>query len=171
MAEPYLAEIRIFGFNFAPRGWAQCDGQLLPINQNQALYSLLGTNFGGDGRTSFGLPELRGRTAIHLGDNGISSIGQRSGQEAVNLTTSQIPSHQHTLRASSNDAISATGANNLLGRSSTPIYHSPANLVDMKASAPPAVTDTGNNQGHNNMQPFQVLNFCIALQGVFPSRN
>ncbi len=166
MSEPFLAEIRMVGFNFAPRGWAFCDGQILPINQNQSLYSLLGTTYGGDGRTSFALPELRGRTPIHMGNG--HSLGQRSGTETQPLTVAQIPRHQHQLRASSDNANENAPADNLLARSTSTIYSSPGNLVAMNSGA---VADTGAGQGHDNMQPYLALNFCIALQGLFPSRN
>ncbi len=170
MAEPYLSEIRIFGFNFAPRNWAQCDGQILPINQNQSLYSLLGTTYGGDGRTSFALPDLRGRAAIHKGTT--ITLGAKSGSESVVLTTDQIPSHDHTLQATNDDSTSPLPPqDNFLARATTPLYHTATNLVALKATDVPAVGKTGGSQGHNNMQPFQALNFCIAISGLFPSRN
>jgi microcystin-dependent protein len=170
MSEPFLAEVRIFGFNFPPRGWASCDGQILPINQNQSLYSLLGTTYGGDGRTSFALPDLRGRAPIHTGDG--RSQGNRGGAEFVALTTSQMPAHNHTLRGSLDGASGLTsspnpGGNVLADSAPNEIYHAPSNLVQL---SPTAVSEVGG-QSHNNMQPYTVLHFCIALQGVFPSRN
>jgi microcystin-dependent protein len=167
MAEPFLAEIKIVGFNFPPRGWAQCDGQMLPINQNQALFSLLGTNFGGDGRTSFGLPDLRGRAPMHEGGN----PGLNGGAENVSLTTSQIPSHDHALRGTTNAAATASPSHALHatpggGRRPVTPYVAGSNVVSMQPTAA-----AGSGQGHNNMQPFLALNFVIALQGVFPSRN
>jgi microcystin-dependent protein len=171
MSEPFLAEIRIFGFNFAPRGWATCDGQILPINQNQALYSLLGTTYGGDGRTTFGLPELRGRVPLHEGSGtGLSNrtLGAGGGIEQVTLTTSQMPSHLHTLQATTNPADSRSPSSKVSATAIDDLYGVPEDLVN---SASGAVAATGGNQAHQNMQPYLVLNFCIALQGLFPSRN
>lgn len=170
MSEPFLSEIRMMGFNFAPRGWAKCDGQLLPINQNQALYSLLGTTYGGDGRTSFGLPGLRGRTPIHVGRavNGAEHrLGQKGGQERHTLTTNEITSHQHALQASTSPATLTSPVGNLLAVNPYRNYTQPGALTALKAN----VTYSGGGQSHENMQPFQVVNFCIALQGLFPSRN
>ena len=171
MSEPFLAEIRIFGFNFPPRGWAACDGQILPINQNQALYSLLGTTYGGDGRTTFALPELRGRVPLHEGsDPGLSSrtLGAGGGTELVTLTTLQMPSHLHTLQATSNPADSRTPATKVPATAVDDLYGVPEDLVN---SAAAAVEENSGGQSHQNMQPYLVLNFCIALQGLFPSRN
>ena len=172
MSEPFLAEVRIVGFNFAPRGWAFCDGQILPINQNQSLYSLLGTTYGGDGRTSFALPDLRGRTPVHVG--GGFSQGQKSGEETHTLAANEMPQHKHTLSATT--ATAATGAagsqpsGKLWATSPIPIYHdySSANAANMASST---VANAGGGQAHDNMQPYIALNFCIALQGLFPSRN
>ena len=170
MSEPFLAEIRIVGFNFAPRGWAFCDGQILPINQNQSLYSLLGTNYGGDGRTSFGLPDLRSRTPIHKSDG--HPLAQNGGAETVTLTSAEMPAHTHSTKANSSegdntspadDNLSATAAGELL-------YRDPES-ASMTALRGGTVTNTGGGQAHDNMQPYQALNFCIALQGLFPSRN
>ena len=166
MSEPFLAEVRIVGFNFAPRGWAQCDGQLLPINQYQSLYSLLGTTYGGDGRTTFGLPELRGRVPIHVGDR--HTQGQKGGVESVSLLTDQIPSHTHTLNALSDDADSNMASGNQLAKATTLVYENPTSLTAMESSA---IANAGGGQAHTNMQPYQTLNFVIALQGLFPSRN
>ena len=166
MSEPFLAEIRIVGFNFAPRGWAFCDGQILPINQNQSLYSLLGTTYGGDGRTSFALPDLRGRTPIHVGSsNGTShSLGQKSGVETHTLAVSEMPGHDHALQATSANGDSAIPAGNLLGAYANG-YRAGTDLTDMVGGT---VANVGG-QSHNNMQPSLALHFCIALQGLFPS--
>ena len=165
MSEPFLAEIRMVGFNFAPRGWAFCDGQILPINQNQSLYSLLGTTFGGDGRTSFALPDLRGRTPIHVGNG--HNQGQKSGVETVTLSTAEIPAHQHVAKASNDNAGVTDPAGNALGRILNG-YASPGPLVQLRTGT---VANAGGGQSHNNMQPYQAVSFCIALRGLFPSRN
>lgn len=170
MSEPYLAEIRIFGFNFAPRGWALCDGQILPINQYQSLYSLLGTTYGGDGRTSFALPDLRGRVPVHEGQGASLSnrgLGEKSGEEAVYLVTQQLPSHSHTLQATSDSAVSRSPSGNALASAEDDVYSRHGDLVSQSAS----ITNAGGGQGHENMQPYLVVNFCIALQGVFPPRD
>lgn len=176
MASPFLAEIVMFGGNFAPRGWAFCDGQLLAISQNQALFSLLGTTYGGDGRTTFGLPDLRGRVPMHEGTGpGLSSrsLGQKGGAEDVTLTVQQMPSHSHTANAvggttagNSNDAISNVWADDLGVSSAT--YHTGTPNGTMNSQA---IGNSGGNQSHTNVQPFQCVNFIIAIQGVFPSRN
>ena len=166
MSEPFLAEIRIVGFNFAPRGWAFCDGQILPINQNQSLYSLLGTTYGGDGRTSFALPDLRSRTPIHRGDG--HTLGQKSGAETVTLTAAEIAAHTHSVKASTAVANQTVPTGRILG--SDDIYRDPeaANVTALRSGT---VTNAGGGQAHDNMQPFLTLDFCIALQGLFPSRN
>lgn len=172
MSEPFLAEIRIVGFNFAPRGWAFCDGQILPINQNQSLYSLLGTTYGGDGRTSFALPDLRGRTPIHFGNgNGLSAytLGQKSGEENHTLAVNEMPQHAHPVSGSLSQADTPLPAGNTLGTSASADLYSPANNIQEMSTS--EVANTGGGQAHNNMQPFLVVNFCIALQGLFPSRN
>ena len=168
MSEPFLAEVKLFGFNFPPRGWAQCDGQILPINQNQALYSLLGTTYGGDGRTSFALPELRGRACMHKGDD--HSLGEKAGEESHTLSISEIPNHTHQLQAYSDPADSNQAPGNRYGQASTTAYRplSGSMIANMNANA---VGNAGSGAPHENMQPFQVVNFCIALQGLFPSRN
>ena len=165
MAEPFLGEIKIVGFTFPPSGWANCDGQLLPIAQNTALFSLLGTFYGGDGRTSFGVPELRGRAARHTSN--FSDLGDRLGQESVTLTQAQMPAHNHLLTGVSGDATSTDPAGQNLARAAEAIYESRSNTT----MAADALGNSGENQPHNNMQPFLALNFCIALQGLFPSRN
>ena len=175
MASPFLAEIVMFGGNFAPRGWAFCSGQLLPISQNQALFSLLGTTYGGDGRTSFGLPDLRGRVPMHAGNGpGLSprQLGQKGGAETVALTAQQLPPHNHAARAvggggNSNDAVNNYWADDL-GVSSATYHTGSTALSNMN---PGAIANTGGGQAHNNVQPFQCVNFIIALVGIFPSRN
>src|ERR671934_2223842 len=167
MAEPFLSEIRIMSFNFAPKGWALCNGQLLPINQNQALFSLLGTTFGGDGQTNFALPDIQGRTPIHVGSG--FTLGERGGEQAHTLSIAEIPKHTHTVNATSVTATTNNPSNTLLTAQSTAanLYASAASgLVAMSASM---VGNTGGSQAHLNMQPFLTLNFCIALQGIFPS--
>ena len=166
MAEPFLSEIRIMSFQFAPKGWALCNGQLMPINQNQALFSLLGTTFGGDGRVNFALPDQRGRTPIHVG--GGHTLGERGGEQAHTLSIAELPTHTHALNASTTTATTNTPANTLVTGQSTAasLYAAAANFQPM---AP--ISNTGGSQAHLNMQPFLVLNFCIALQGIFPSPN
>jgi microcystin-dependent protein len=165
----FLAEIRLFSFGYAPKSWAQCNGQLLPINQNQALFSLLGTTYGGDGQMNFALPDLRGRVPIHF--NGQHVMGERAGEQAHTLTIAELPTHTHVLSASSADGnapVPFGPAGNILARTVNNIYAAPANLVAMNAGS---VTNIGGSQAHLNMQPFLTLSFCIALQGIFPSRN
>ena len=168
MAEPFLSEIRLMSFVFAPKGWALCNGQLLPINQNQALFSLLGTTFGGDGRVNFALPDLRGRTPIHVGSG--HTLGERGGEQAHTLSISELPQHTHFVNASSNSATDGTPSNSLVLAQSTAanLYGSATSL---QAMAPAAVSNVGGSQAHLNMQPFLTLSFCIALQGIFPSPN
>ena len=167
MAEPFLSEIRIMSFVFAPKGWALCNGQLLPINQNQALFSLLGTTFGGDGRVNFALPDLRGRTPIHVGSG--HTLGERGGEQAHTLSIAEIPTHVHVLNATSVAGTAAIPGNNLLATSTNyEAYRAPTNLVAMQ---PASVSNVGGSQAHLNMQPFLTLSFCIALQGIFPSPN
>jgi microcystin-dependent protein len=166
MSDPFIAEIRIFGFNFPPRNWAQCDGQLLLISANPALFSLLGTTYGGDGRTTFGLPDLRGRAALHPGTG--FSWGQRGGEEAVTLAENEMPAHTHAMQASSANATANSVSGNVLARSTTPLYASPGTGVSLSSTA---VGPGGSSQGHPNMMPFRTVNFCIALIGLFPSRS
>lgn len=173
MSEPFLAEVRIVGFNFAPRGWAFCDGQILPISQNQSLYSLLGTTYGGDGRTSFALPDLRGRTPIHVGrSNGgeFHTLGQKSGEETHTLNAAEMPDHDHVLKGDGENADQNNPEGNVLGQALnlyTPASVNPTRVPILSAT----VSNVGGGQAHENMQPYLVVNFCIALQGLFPSRN
>ncbi|MEO8458951.1 MAG: tail fiber protein [Dokdonella sp.] len=170
MAEPFLGEVRIMSFVFPPKGWALCDGQLLPINQNQGLFSLLGTTFGGDGRVNFGLPDLRSRTPIHVGAG--HTLGERGGEQAHTLSIAELPTHAHALMASSSPANasppSAQGGTILADSAPGKAYNSPSSLVAMGAAS---VTNSGGSQAHLNMQPFLTLSFCVALQGIFPSPN
>ncbi len=165
MSEPFLSEIRMVGFGFPPRGWALCDGQLLPINQNQALFSLLGTQFGGNGQTNFALPDMRGRAPLHFG-NGFTQ-GQRGGTETHTLNVTEMPLHSHTMSVSAVDGSTPIPTGNTPG-SSVDAYGAPVALVGLRADA---VTPTGSGLPHPNMQPSFVVNFIIALQGIFPSRN
>lgn len=166
MAEPFLSEVRIMSFVFAPKGWALCNGQLLPINQNQALFSLLGTTFGGDGRVNFALPDLRGRTPIHVG--GGHTLGEKGGEQAHTLSIAEIPTHVHVLQATNTDANRSDSPNNTILGPANNIYGPPVSLASIN---PATVTNVGGSQAHLNMQPFLTLNFCIALQGIFPSPN
>lgn len=168
MSEPFLAEIRMMGFNFPPRGWAFCDGQILPINQNQSLYSLLGTTYGGDGRTSFALPDLRGRVPIHVGSDAGSTFteGQKSGEEMHTLAANEMPQHRHGVDASANDGNNPIPADNTLAGFNNG-FNGGGSLVTLSTE----VTHAGGSQAHNNMQPTMTVNYCIALQGLFPSRN
>ena len=171
MAEPFLSEIRIMSFNFPPKGWAMCDGQLLPINQNQGLFSLLGTTYGGDGRVNFALPDLRGRAQIHMGSG--HTLGERGGEQAHTLSIGEIPTHTHVANAT-NDPHTTSPENyqplpaNALFAVVNNLYVSP--LTNPVALMAGTATNVGGSQAHLNMQPFLVLNFCIALQGIFPSQ-
>lgn len=164
MAEPFLSEIRLMSFGFPPKGWALCNGQLLPINQNQALFALLGTTFGGDGRVNFALPDLRGRVPIHVGSS--HTLGERGGEAAHTLSVAELPQHTHAANAS-NRAIngSASPANNFLGGGNNVYGRTGADT----ALNPGTVQNVGGSQAHTNTQPFLALSFCIALQGIFPS--
>jgi microcystin-dependent protein len=165
MAEPFLAEIRIMSFGFPPKGWALCNGQLLPINQNQALFSLLGTTYGGDGRVNFALPNLQGQVPIHMGSG--HTLGERGGEQAHTLSISELPTHTHAVGASSlANGGTASPSGNVLGGASN-AYHPPTNLTSLD---PTTLVPVGGSQAHLNMQPFLVLNFSIALQGIFPSQ-
>jgi microcystin-dependent protein len=168
MAEPFLAELRIMSFVFPPKGWALANGQLLPINQNQALFSLLGTTFGGDGRVTFGLPNLQGRVPMHMGSG--HTLGEVGGQQAVTLSISQIPTHVHSWNAN-NAAASPTNSPTsslVLSNSTGDQPWGPAS--NLTAMSPATIQNTGGSQAHLNMQPFLTLSFCIALQGIFPSQ-
>jgi microcystin-dependent protein len=165
MAEPFLSEIRLMSFIFAPKGWALCNGQLLPINQNQALFSLLGTTFGGDGRVNFALPDLRARVPIHVGSG--HTLGERGGEQAHTLSISELPTHTHAVRAHTGVGTgSAPGTGTVLSKSPADLYGAPTGLTALHSAT--SVT-TGGSQAHTNMQPFLTLSFCIALQGIFPS--
>jgi microcystin-dependent protein len=175
MAEPFLSEIRIFGGSQAPKGWAYCNGQFLPINQNQALFSLLGTTYGGNGQTTFALPNLRGRVPIHEGSG--HTLGEAAGSSAVTITQQTMPQHVHFLQASTAPTFDpnnpATGTDNPTGAmlgSTAPndLYRGPDGLTP---AAGASVSNVGGSQAHNNMMPYLVLNFCIALIGIFPSPN
>jgi microcystin-dependent protein len=167
MGTPFMSEIKIMSFGFPPRGWATCDGQLLPINQNQALFSLLGTTYGGDGRVNFGLPNLQGRAPMHMGSG--HTLGERGGEQAHTLSISEIPTHVHVANAS--NATGTTGYtdipnSNILGQF-TNGYVPSASLTSL---VPSTLATVGGSQAHLNMQPFLTLSFCIALQGIFPSQ-
>lgn len=168
MSEPFLSEIKIVSFNFPPKGWALCNGQLLPINQNQALFALLGTTYGGNGQTTFALPNLRGQLPIHMGNG--HTLGEKAGSTSVTVTLQQLPTHLHALNATS--VVATTNAASpsvvLATSSATTLYAGPSDLQPMALNA---VTSVGGSQAHNNMMPYLVLNFIIALQGIFPSRN
>jgi microcystin-dependent protein len=166
MAEPFLSEIRIMSFIFAPKGWAMCNGQLLPINQNQALFSLLGTTFGGDGKVTFALPDQRGRTPIHVG--GGHTLGEKGGEQAHTLSIGELPTHTHVANCTGSNATVGDPTNNVLARATNFLYEAPVNLVALNAGS---VTNAGGSQAHLNMEPFLTLTFCIALQGIFPSPN
>jgi len=166
MAEPFLSEIRIMSFVFAPKGWALCNGQLLPINQNQALFSLLGTTFGGDGRVSFALPDLRARTPIHVGSG--HTLGERGGEQAHTLSIAELPTHTHVMNGSGAPAETNVPTTSAYLGIVNNAYGPASNLVSL---SPASVTNAGGSQAHLNMQPFLTLSFCIALQGIFPSPN
>jgi len=167
MADPFISEIRIMSFGFAPQGWALCDGQLLPINQNQALFSLLGTTYGGDGRVNFGLPNLQGRTPIHMGSG--HTLGERGGEQAHTLSIAEIPTHVHTANAANAAGTQAVAAGAFLGSDTVAQpYLLPDN--SLAAMNPATLSNAGGSQPHLNMQPFLTLTFSIALQGIFPSQ-
>jgi microcystin-dependent protein len=181
MSAPFVAEIRMFGFNFAPTGWAQCNGQLLPISQNTALFSLLGTNYGGDGKSTFGLPNLQGNVPLHAGSSagpGLSQyfVGETTGSQTVTLLTTEMAQHSHAFNADKGSATTSSPANNLYMAGNFPgnpggavwAYNTagPSTIVN-----PATITLTGSSQPHNNMMPYLTLNFCIAMQGIFPPRS
>ena len=165
MAEPFLGEIKIISWNFAPKGWAFCNGQLLPINQNQALFSILGTTYGGDGRVNFGLPNLQGRMPIHMG-NGFT-LGERGGETAHTLNISEMPTHNHPVIASSNAGSTQDPSSAFWAKTASAAY----SASPTAALAPQTIGNVGGSQPHENMSPYLVLNFIIALQGIFPSQN
>lgn len=170
MSEPFLGEIRMMSFQFAPKGWALCNGQFLPINQNQALFSLLGTSYGGNGQNNFCLPDLRGRMPVHAGPQ-TGPLGMSGGQEAVTLTSQQLPTHAHTLNTSTALATTASPAANLpgkKGRFGRDLFAAPSATDGL---SPDSVQVAGASQAHSNMQPYLTINFAIALQGIFPSPN
>jgi microcystin-dependent protein len=167
MAEPFLAEIRIMSFTFPPKGWALCNGQLLPINQNQALFSLMGTTYGGDGRVNFGLPDLRGRTPIK--DGAGHTLGERGGETGHTLSIQELPTHTHVVNLSDNPGTPGIGTNNMLSNSGDERRFTSGN-TNFIAMGNPTSGNTGGSQAHQNMQPFLTLSFCVALQGIFPSQ-
>jgi len=166
VSEPFLGEIKIISWNYPPKGWSFCNGQLLPINQNQALFSILGTTYGGDGRQTFGLPNLQGRTPVHVGDGIV--LGELGGETAHTLNISEIPAHNHVPVGSSTQASDTSPAGNLWALDGSKPY---AANSDNTAMNPTSLLPTGGNQPHENMSPYLVLNFIIALQGIFPSQN
>ena len=173
MADPFVAEIRIFPFNFAPTGWASCDGQIMPISQNTALFSLLGTTYGGDGKSTFALPDLQGRAPMHPGQGpGLSlhDLGEEGGSDTVTLLESEIPSHSHVAQASADPAnAQAPNAQVALARSSGGSAYS-TTTSGLAMMATQTLAPTGGSLPHNNLAPYLTLTFCIALQGVFPPR-
>ena len=171
MSEPFLGQISIVGFNFAPRGWAQCNGQLIPIQQNTALFALLGTTYGGNGQTTYALPDLRGRAPMSFGNGaGLTprSLGEATGSESVTLLPTEMPAHTHVVGAQSSRADSGNAAGAQLAAAADAIY---SNASPTSTLAPTSVSASGGNFPHNNMQPFLTLNFIIALEGIFPARN
>jgi microcystin-dependent protein len=162
---PFLSEVKIISWNYAPKGWAFCNGQLLPINQNQALFSLLGTTYGGNGQTNFALPDLRSKTPIHTG--GDFTLGQTGGQEFHTITQSETPAHSHFMSALGDVGNTTAPSGNWLARSATEPYRAFSNPTTLE---PTTLTNAGGSQPHENRQPYLVLNFVIALQGIFPSQ-
>jgi microcystin-dependent protein len=179
MSSPFLSEIKLVSFNFAPKGWALCNGQLLPINQNQALFALLGTTYGGDGRVNFALPNLQGDVPIHMGNS--HTLGEKGGSTSVTIIQSTMPQHNHTLSAHNsapgilNGNIGANTKAFAQGLAIVVGGNQPVNIYGTgtfnQPMSPASITNTGGSQPHNNMMPYLVLNFIIALQGIFPSQN
>lgn len=168
MAEPFLSEIRIMSFGFPPKGWALCDGQLLPINQNQPLFALLGTTYGGDGQVNFGLPNLQGRAPIHMGSG--HTLGERGGEQGHTLSIAELPTHTHVANAVDAPAVTSNPTSStMLAQARLSFLYGPA--TNLQAMASNALANVGGSQAHLNMQPFLILNFSIALQGIFPSQN
>ena len=173
MAEPFVGEIRMFAGTFAPVGWALCDGQLLNVSQNDALFSLLGTIYGGDGRTTFGLPDLRGRLPIHMGQGpGLSNrrLGQKSGAESVTLTVNQLPSHTHAFRASTDPGNESNPSGEVVSQALSSLFIENPPSPSVTTLAANAITSVGGSRSHTNLQPFLCLTFIIALFGIYPSR-
>jgi microcystin-dependent protein len=168
MSEPFLSEIKIVSFNFPPKGWALCNGQLLPINQNQALFALLGTTYGGNGQTNFALPNLRGRVPIHFTNSNNHPLGEAAGSTSVTINAQQMPTHTHVLQGSTLEGNQLTPVGNVFGTVLAKIYNDPGNATTL---SPDTVSSVGGSQPHTNMMPYLVLNFIIALQGIFPSQN
>jgi microcystin-dependent protein len=173
MSNPFLAEIRIFPFNFAPKGWAFCNGQLMPISQNTALFSLLGTNYGGDGKSNFALPNIQGSAPMHPGQGpGLSlhDLGETGGSDTVTLLQSEMPAHSHGVTASNQQGTDQSPINEMFagGVGGIALYAAPGSITQLASNA---LTPAGGNQPHNNLMPYLTLNFCIALQGVFPARS
>src|ERR1700688_2149856 len=167
MSEPFLSEIKIMSFGFPPKGWALCNGQLLPINQNQALFSLLGTTYGGDGRVNFGLPNLQGMTPMHMGNS--HTLGERGGEQAHTLSISEIPTHTHTASASpASTTLGDFATNNVVASPAVQLWSQ--TITNLTSFLPSFLAQVGGSQAHLNMQPFLTLSFCIALQGIFPSQ-
>jgi microcystin-dependent protein len=167
MGEPFLSEIRIVSFNFAPKGWAMCNGQLLPINQNQALFSLLGTTYGGNGQTTFALPNCQGRVPMHVGQGHL--LGEKAGEAIHTLSTSEMPAHAHTVNATNNNGTTRFLGGNYLGAFNNGYSaNASSNLTTLE---PSTIASAGGSQAHENRQPFLTLTFCIALVGIFPSQN
>lgn len=166
MSEPFLSEIKVVSFNFPPKGWALCNGQLLPINQNQALFALLGTVYGGNGQTTFALPNLQGQVPIHVGNG--HTLGERAGSPGVTVNLQQLPTHTHAVMASQTNGDTPASNNTVLAATPAKIYGPVASVTTLN---PAGVSSVGGSQPHNNMMPYLTLNFIIALQGIFPSRN
>ncbi len=174
MAQPYVGEIRMFAGNFAPAGWMFCEGQLIPISENETLFQLIGTTYGGDGQSTFALPDLRGRTPIHVGSG--HTLGERGGEQAHTLSIAELPTHAHVFQGTSANAAGFVPTNNVLARGVTAVNANPINyysqtVTNLVALQPGTISNTGGSQAHLNMQPFLTLSFCIALQGIFPSPN
>lgn len=169
MADPFLGELRMMGFEYPPKGWALCNGQLLPINQNQGLFSLLGTTYGGDGRVNFALPDLRARVPVYVGGTSSFTLGERGGESAHTISASETPQHIHVMQATTAAATTNIAVGALLASSSSGAYNSPG-AGGLTTLIPAEVTNVGGSQAHQNMMPFLTLSFCIALQGIFPSQ-